>query len=66
MKKNKQTMCLPSYNNQAMMYAPSYSNQLPKKMTYKQKLAEAKAAMSSFDTRKFVVDKEIFSPNRSK
>lgn len=29
------------------------------------KLAEAKAAMSSFDTSKFVVDKEIFSPNRT-
>lgn len=31
-----------------------------------EKLAEAKAAMSSFDTSNFVVDKEIFSPNRSK
>ena len=31
-----------------------------------EKLAEAKAAMSSFDTSKFVVDKEIFSPNRSR
>ena len=30
-----------------------------------EKMAEAKAAMSSFDTSKFVVDKEIFSPNRS-
>lgn len=30
------------------------------------KLAEAKAAMSSFDTSKFVVDKVIFSSNRSK
>jgi len=29
-------------------------------------LAEAKAAMSSFDTSNFVVDREIFSPNRSK
>ena len=28
-------------------------------------LAEAKAAMYSFDTSKFVVDKEIFSPNRT-
>jgi len=28
-------------------------------------LAEAKAAMSYFDTSNFVVDKEIFSPNRS-
>ncbi|MCX7545352.1 DarT ssDNA thymidine ADP-ribosyltransferase family protein [Marinicella gelatinilytica] len=32
----------------------------------KEKLAEAKAAMSSFDTSNFVLDKEIFSPNRSK
>ncbi|TQO38688.1 uncharacterized protein DUF4433 [Arenibacter algicola] len=31
-----------------------------------EKMAEAKAAMSSFDTSKFVLDKEIFSPNRSK
>jgi hypothetical protein len=31
----------------------------------KEKMAEAKAAMSSFDTSKFVVDKGIFSPNRS-
>lgn len=31
-----------------------------------EKLAEAKAAMSSFDTSNFVIDKEIFSPNRSK
>ena len=31
-----------------------------------EKLAEAKAAMSAFDTSNFVVDKEIFSPNRSK
>jgi len=30
-----------------------------------EKLAEAKAAMSSFDTSNFVVDKEIFAPNRS-
>lgn len=30
------------------------------------KMAEAKAAMSSFDTSNFVVDKEIFSSNRSK
>lgn len=30
-----------------------------------EKMAEAKAAMSAFDTSKFVVDKEIFSPNRS-
>jgi hypothetical protein len=29
-----------------------------------EKMAEAKAAMSSFDTSKFVIDKEIFSPNR--
>lgn len=28
-------------------------------------LAEAKAAMYSFDTSKFVVDREIFSPNRT-
>lgn len=28
-------------------------------------LAEAKAAMSYFDTNNFIVDKEIFSPNRS-
>lgn len=31
-----------------------------------EKMAEAKAAMSSFDTNNFVIDKEIFSPNRSK
>lgn len=31
----------------------------------KEKLAEAKAAMSSFNTDNFVVNKEIFSPNRS-
>lgn len=31
-----------------------------------EKLAEAKAAMSFFDTSKFVVDKNIFSPNRLK
>ncbi|WP_417359704.1 DarT ssDNA thymidine ADP-ribosyltransferase family protein [Galbibacter sp.] len=31
-----------------------------------EKLAEARAAMSSFDTNKFKVDKAIFSPNRSK
>lgn len=31
-----------------------------------EKLAEAKAAMSSFETSNFVVDKEIFSPNRAK
>jgi hypothetical protein len=31
-----------------------------------EKLAEAKAAMSLFDTSNFVVDREIFSPNRSK
>ena len=31
-----------------------------------EKLAEAKAAMSSFDTSNFTVDKEIFSPNRLK
>jgi hypothetical protein len=31
-----------------------------------EKMAEAKAAMSSFDTRNFVVDKEIFLPNRLK
>lgn len=31
-----------------------------------EKLAEAKAAMSSFDTSNFAVDKEIFSPNRLK
>lgn len=30
-----------------------------------EKMAEAKAAMSSFDTSNFIVDKEIFSPNRS-
>ena len=30
-----------------------------------EKMAEAKAAMSFFDTNKFVVDKEIFSPNRT-
>lgn len=30
-----------------------------------EKMAEAKVAMSRFDTSKFVVDKEIFSPNRS-
>jgi hypothetical protein len=30
----------------------------------KEKMAEAKEAMSSFDTNNFVVDKEIFSPNR--
>lgn len=30
----------------------------------KEKLAEAKAAMSSFDTNNFIVNKEIFSPNR--
>jgi len=30
-----------------------------------EKMAEAKAAMSSFDTSNFVVDKEIFSPKRS-
>jgi hypothetical protein len=29
-----------------------------------EKMAEAKAAMSSFDTSKFTVDKEVFSPNR--
>ena len=28
-------------------------------------LAAAKGAMYSFDTSKFVVDKEIFSPNRT-
>lgn len=31
-----------------------------------EELAEAKAAMSSFNTNNFVIDKEIFSPNRSK
>ena len=31
-----------------------------------EKMAEAKAAMSSFDTSNFMIDKEIFSPNRSK
>ena len=31
-----------------------------------EKLAEAKAAMSSFETSNFVTDKEIFSPNRLK
>ena len=31
----------------------------------KEKLAEAKAAMSSFDTSKFIVDKEIFLPRRT-
>lgn len=31
-----------------------------------EKLAEAKAAMYSFDTSNFVVDKEIFSPNRTR
>lgn len=31
-----------------------------------EKMAEAKAAMSSFDTSNFVVDKEIFLPNRLK
>lgn len=30
-----------------------------------EKLAEAKAAMSLFDTSNFIVNKEIFSPNRS-
>jgi hypothetical protein len=30
-----------------------------------EKMAEAKAAMSNFDTSKFVVDKDIFSPKRS-
>jgi len=30
-----------------------------------EKMAEAKAAMSSFDSSNFVVDKEIFSPKRS-
>lgn len=30
-----------------------------------EKMAEAKAAMYSFDTSNFIVDKEIFSPNRS-
>ena len=29
-------------------------------------LAESKAAMSQFDTSKFIVDKDIFNPNRSK
>lgn len=32
----------------------------------KESMAEAKAAMSSFQTSNFVVDKEIFSPNRTK
>ena len=32
---------------------------------YAEKIVEAKAAMSSFDTSKFIVDKEIFLPNRS-
>ncbi|NEV94193.1 DUF4433 domain-containing protein [Psychroflexus sp. YR1-1] len=32
----------------------------------KEELAEAKAAMYSFDTSKFLIDEEIFSPDRSK